>query len=172
MLGLLQAAQLHPTLARVAILMVLADCGQQGICVGDLYQALAERGMQAAMGTVYRNIQDMEACGLVLREWEHGRRKAMYRIKPKELDDPTCIRLVCRASGRIVVLGDAALHAHLLQVAIAAGIDLADQPLRIEIGRLKLAGTGDAREGPAQRKPRAPLAQAPQPGECLDGNMN
>ena len=143
-LDMLLAAQLHPTLARIAILRVLADAGPQAIGIGDIYRALAARDTQAAMSTVYRIIQDMETRGLILREWGDGHRKAMYRLRPKALDDPACIHLVCRESGRVVALGDAALHAHLLQAARTAEVDLAGQVLRIEVNHLKAPGASDA----------------------------
>ncbi len=153
-LDMLLAAQLHPTLARIAILRVLADTGPHAIGMDDIYRALVARGAQAAMSTVYRIIQDMEARRLILREWGNGHRKAIYRLRPKALDDPACVHLVCRESGRVVTLGDAALHAHLLQAARTAEVDLAGQVLRIEVSHLKAPGASAAGRARPVRGPR------------------
>ena len=144
----LRTARLRPTMARVALVQVLLDADPAAISTGDMYNALLQRGTPAAMGTVYRAAQELEDRGLLLREWSERHRKAMYRLKPKELDDLEHIRLVCRESGQAILLRKHDLHARLLEAGREAGFDLAGQTLSIHVDALKALRPAGVRTRP------------------------
>jgi Fur family ferric uptake transcriptional regulator len=99
----LQSAGLRPTLARVAILQMLADDRGKAMSAEAVFQQLVGRGTAKSLGTVYRVLQELEQGGLLLREW-HGRHRSLYRIMPGAgMQAP---RLVCRSSGHDVALAD------------------------------------------------------------------
>lgn len=148
---LLRSAGLRPTAARVAVMQALA--GQdEAVTVEELYRAMIQRPEPPAVGTVYRAIQGFEKLGLVL--CERRRRATMYRLRPADMDDPRRIRLLCRDSGRVVLLDAPGLHAHLLAAAKEAGFDLAAQVLRIEVDGLKAL----ARDTVSRRRAAPPFA--------------
>ncbi|MFT3815817.1 MAG: LysR family transcriptional regulator [Acidovorax sp.] len=41
----------------------------------DVYRRMSERGTRTSLGTVYRTMKDLEAHGLLLREWSRHRRR-------------------------------------------------------------------------------------------------
>lgn len=133
----LRAAKLRPTIARVCILQIIASANSGRISAENIFREVLTRGTHASMGTVYRGLQQLEACGLLVREWDNNRR-ALYRIKPDKSHDAQMV-LVCRGSGRSVVLADPELHARLLLAAAREGLDLAGQAISIEVDSIQVA---------------------------------
>ena len=125
----LRAAQLRPTMARIGVLQVIEAAAPASICAEDVFRGLLQRGTPVSGGTVYRALQQCEAAGLLLREWD-GKRKAHYRAKPNGFDAAP-LRLVCIDTGRTIVLDDAELHARLIAAARREGLDLTGQALAI-----------------------------------------
>jgi len=116
----LRTTGLRPTMARIGVLQVIEAASPAAVCAEEVFRRMMLRGTRASMGTVYRVIHQLEAAGLLLREWD-ANRKAHYRIKPAERDVAT-ILLVCRESGRSVVLTDGDLHARLVAAARREGL--------------------------------------------------
>lgn len=68
---------------------------------------------------------------LLLRELGPNR-KTLFSLKPAGTEAPV-VRLVCRESGRCIVLADADLHARVLVAARTGGVPLEGRPIDIEI---------------------------------------
>jgi Fe2+ or Zn2+ uptake regulation protein len=110
----LQSAGLRPTLARVAILQMLADDRGKAMSAEAVFQQLVGRGTAKSLGTVYR-----------------GRHRSLYRIMPGAgMQAP---RLVCRSSGHDVALADPLLDECLQAAARRLGLSLAGRRIRIEV---------------------------------------
>lgn len=163
-LASLRQAAIRPTTIRIAVMQLLSEPVGQALSVEDIYRGLASRGVIVGVGTVYRTTRELEERGLLLREW-NALHKALYRLKPVGYDnDTTRVRLVCRESGRVVLLDEDDLHARLLEAGRAAGFDLSGQVLRVEVdslpavkagsgGTLRLVGdSGVAAAGRSARK--------------------
>jgi len=127
----LRAAGLRPTMARIGALQAIEAASPAAVCAEEVFRRMMLRGTRASVGTVYRVIHQLEARGLLRRERDASR-KAHYRIKPGERDGPT-ILLVCRESGRSVVLADADLHARLAAAARCEGLALEGQQVHVEV---------------------------------------
>lgn len=127
----LRATRLRPTTARIEVLRVLQNCTPQSLCAAGVIRQMAESGASVSLGTVYRVLQELASRGLLLRECD-ANGTAQYRIKPAEDHPP--LRLQCRRSGRVLVLGDATLRAQVLESAARAGWNLAGRELVIQAG--------------------------------------
>lgn len=142
-LSRLRTAGLRPTIARICVLQVIEAAGEVSVGAEDVLRRMAERGVQASAGTVFRVIRQMHAAGLLLNEWGPNR-KALYRIKPEGFD-AALLQVVCPASGRMVAMNDPKLYAALVDSARCQGVELAGQSLSVGVA---------TRPGPT-----APLAQ-------------
>ena len=105
--------------------------------------------MKCSLGTTYRTIAELEAKGLLLREWGTGT-KALYRLTPAQLHAQP-LWLVCRESGRRVALGDADLHTRLVAAAAREGFDLGGKRLDVAVDRLEAASPRAPDREPAPR---------------------
>ena len=133
----LRAADLRPTVARIGILQVIGAMAPQAVCADEVFRRMMLCGTRTSMGTIYRGIQQLQSHGLLLREWTEDR-KAMYRLKlPDHAVKP--LRLVCRESGRTMVLHDEALQVYLMAMAEREGLDIADEGFAIHVDRLGTA---------------------------------
>ncbi|KAF1003189.1 MAG: Ferric uptake regulation protein [Luteibacter sp.] len=141
----LRVAGIRLSVARIGVMQVLQAAEPQPLGVEDVYRRMGQRGTRASLGTVYRAMNELEAHGLLLREWSHHR-KALYRIKPAGFDGHL-LRLVCRDCERSVAVTDAALLAELERQARAQGLALAGSAVTIacECQRCGAAGDEDAR---------------------------
>lgn len=131
LIALLRAAKLRPTIGRVSVMRVLEAAGGQPLSADDVFRRLMEQGEQCNIGTVYRTLQQCEAAGMLLREWDVQRR-SLYRIKPAGADSRT-VCLVCRGCERSFALDDALLYEHLARVMQQHAVRVADQPVQVEI---------------------------------------
>lgn len=126
----LRAAGLRPTVARIGVLQAIDEPAAGAVCAEDVVRQMLRRGTPASPSTVYRVIHELDAAGLLQREWDHAR-KALYRVRP-DGQDARSVSLVCRRSGRAVPLAaDGELHALLLEAAARAGFDLRGQALTV-----------------------------------------
>lgn len=128
----LLAADLRPTAARVAILEVLQDAAGEAMSVDTVFQRLADQGRPRSMGTVYRVVQELVQGGLLLREWQAGR-KSLHRARPSGSNAQHAPSLVFRRRGHDAELVDPALNACLLIAARRLGLSLAGRRVLIEV---------------------------------------
>lgn len=126
----LRAARLRPTVARIGALQVVEAAAPESLCAEEVFRQMLLRGTHASIGTVYRTLQQLEAVGLLRKEWGAGR-KAFYGLGLAEGEDAP-LRLVCGHSGRSVLLSDPELRARLVAAASAQGMDLAGQALTLQ----------------------------------------
>lgn len=126
----LRAARLRPTVARIGALQIVEAAAPERLCAEEVFRRMMLRGTHASIGTVYRTLQQLEAVGLLRKEWGAGR-KAFYGLGPVD-GEGAALRLVCGHSGRSVLLDDPELHARLVAVASAQGMDLAGQALTLQ----------------------------------------
>ncbi|MGJ7543493.1 Fur family transcriptional regulator [Variovorax sp. LT1R16] len=126
----LRAARLRPTMARIGALQTVEAAAPERLCAEEVFRRMMLRGTHASIGTVYRTLQQLEAVGLLRKEWGAGR-KAFYGLGPVDGGDAS-LRLVCGHSGRSVLLDDPELHARLVALASAQGMDLAGQTLTLQ----------------------------------------
>lgn len=131
----LRAAKLRPTVARIGVLQTI-EASPTPVSAEEVFRQMLLRGTRVSMGTVYRAMHQFESDGLLLREWDRNR-KALYSIKPAGLDT-AALRLVCPDTGRVLVMEDAVLHAHLLSAARHHGVALEGHALSVQVAQ---AGT-------------------------------
>lgn len=143
----LRAARLRPTIARIAILQVVEAVGPRAVSAEDVFQRTATRGTQTSLGTIYRVLQQLQERGLLLREWDAGRRM-LYRLKPDGAQDQS-LYLVCRRSGRHTRVIDPVLHERLQAAVGNLGLSLAGRQVCIEVGEVEGAGGHEWRDDPA-----------------------
>ena len=125
----LHNARLRLSIARIGVMQVLQGAEPEPLGAEDVYRRMSERGTRTSLGTVYRATKELEAHGLLLREW--GRqRKAVYRVKPSGFDAHR-LRLVCQDCGHSVAFSDGALLDALERVAHAQGLALAGKAVAI-----------------------------------------
>jgi len=130
----LREAGLRPTVARVGVLQVIETAAPARICTEDMFRQMLLRGSRVNIGTVYRVAQELHNAGMLLREWG-GNGKIHYRLKHSNANTQS-VRLICRRSGRSVVLADADLYASLLKAASREGLHLEGQDLAIQVDDL------------------------------------
>lgn len=126
----LRTVRLRPTVARIGALQIVEAAAPERLCAEEVFRRMMLRGTHASIGTVYRTLQQLEAVGLLRKEWGAGR-KAFYGLGLAE-GEGAALRLVCGHSGRSVLLDDPELHARLVAVASAQGMDLAGQALTLQ----------------------------------------
>lgn len=148
----LRKAGLRVSTARIGVMQVLQAAAPEALGAEDVYRRMGERGTRASLGTVYRAMNELEAHGLLLREWGQHR-KAMYHIKPMGFDGHR-LRLVCRNCERSVAVMDGALLAELDRQARAQGLALAESAVTLaceclRCGALDKVGTADAPAHPS-----------------------
>ena len=143
----LRAAGMRPTVARIGVLQALDAEMPARICADDLHRRMILRGTRASIGTVYRVIHQLEANGLVLREWDHSR-TAYYRIKPSRFERPTH-RILCRTCSHSVAFTDADFLARLADVAQSQGILIVAQEVTIQVDCAGCSGKPDDCRAPA-----------------------
>ncbi|MBB1601699.1 transcriptional repressor [Variovorax sp. UMC13] len=128
----LRVARLRPTVARIGALQIVEAAAPERLCAEEVFRRMMLRGTHASIGTVYRTLQQLEAVGLLRKEWGAGR-KAFYGPSLRDGESGgAALRLVCGHSGRSVLLDDPELHARLVAVASAQGMDLAGQALTLQ----------------------------------------
>lgn len=127
----LRSAKLRPTIGRIGVMQVLQAAGGVALSAEDVFRRLMERGTQSSIGTVYRTVQQCEAAGLLLREWDDQRR-SLYRIKPSGFGG-RAMYLVCRVCERSFAVDDVPLAEHLARVMQQAGVRSADETVTIEL---------------------------------------
>jgi len=135
----LRATRLRPTVARIGVLQVIESAQPAGLDADAVFRRLLQRGTPASVGTVYRVIQQLQAHGLLLREWG-ARRKAVYRLKPAGFEQHAH-RLVCRRCQHSVAFDEPQLHAALQALPALEGLRLAG-PMTIQVECAR--GGGDA----------------------------
>lgn len=143
---------LRPTVARLTVLQVITSASPKSISADGIYRELIRIGANINIGTIYRTIQDLCQAALVLREPDTNF-PILYRLRAQELDDNQQVRLISRATGRIVLLHDDELHGRLLSAAKRMGVDLAGQFLSIKYDDETEGGTRKLNRG-AMRRPR------------------
>lgn len=128
----LRSADLRPTIARISILQVIDAQAPGRLCVEDVFRQLLRRGLKVSNGTVYRVTNELEAAGLLVREWSRSR-KAYYRSRLLRHSART-LRLVCGASGRSLELEDDELLERLLAAAGRHGMEFEGLELTVHLG--------------------------------------
>lgn len=131
LIQLLRSAKLRPTVGRVNVMRVLETAGDQPLSADDVFRCLMIQGEQCNLGSVYRTLQQCEAAGMLLREWD-AQRRSLYRIKPAG-GDSRAVCLVCRSCARSFALDDTLLYEHLARVMQQHAVRVADQPVQVEI---------------------------------------
>lgn len=126
----LRVARLRPTVARIGGLQIVEAAAPERLCAEEVFRRMMLRGTHASIGTVYRTLQQLEAVGLLRKEWGAGR-KAFYGACLVK-GSGAGLRLVCSHSGRSVLVDDPELQARLVAVASAQGMDLAGQALTLQ----------------------------------------
>lgn len=127
----LRSAKLRPTIGRIGVMQVLQSAAGTALSAEDVFRRLMERGTHTSIGTVYRTVQQCEAAGLLLREWDEQRR-SLYRIKPLGFDQ-RAMYLLCRVCERSFAVDDAKLAENLARVMQQAGIRSGEQTVTIEL---------------------------------------
>lgn len=127
----LRSAELRPTIARISVLQVIDVQAPGRLCVEDVFRQLLLRGIRISNGTVYRVTNELEAKGLLVREWNQTR-KAYYRSRPLRHVGHT-LRIVCGLSGRSMELEDDELCERLIAAAGRQGLDLQGKELTIHL---------------------------------------
>ena len=157
----LRDAGLRPTMARISILKLIDASSPASLGAEEVFGRLMEEGVQPGLGTVYRVLQELHACGLLVREWGAQRSKALYRTMPPGATGQA-VHLVCPESGRIIALDDERLRQALVDAAAHHEVDLSGRVLRIEAEQranaamLPLQGrraSATKAHRPSQRKP-------------------
>ena len=143
----LRTSGIRPTIARIGVLQVIGAVAPGRICAEDVFRQMLLRGTRVSIGTVYRAIHQLEANGLVLREWDHSR-TAYYRIKPSRFERPTH-RIFCRTCSHSVAFTDADFLARLADVAQSQGILIVERDVTIQVDCAGCLGKPDDCRVPA-----------------------
>lgn len=146
LLARLRQAELRPTIARISILQIVGAAESRAWSADDVHRQMILRGTRTSIGTVYRAIHQLEAKGLLLREWSPSR-KALYRTKPAE-HDAQMHRFVCRSCARSIAFTDPELQARLQWIAQAQGFDLVAHTVAIHVDCVGCSRTSLAGEAP------------------------
>lgn len=130
-LASLKRARLRATAGRIAILQVLHADPMHRHSLSALTQAVLAQGTPVSAGAIARAIRDLEHHGLVARHWTRGGKSAYWL---KASDHGACThQIVCRHCGRDFSINDPAFHVQLERLAMAHGIDIADQSVSIQL---------------------------------------
>ena len=98
----LRSARLRITAPRIAVMQALQGESNHWFSAESLYRTLVERGVETSLGTLYRVMNEMAACGLLLRQVdENGKRFFRYRPTHQILH-----QVVCRDTGQVLALVD------------------------------------------------------------------
>lgn len=97
--SLLHRAGLRATSARIFVLQALQRYAPQAVPAEQVFMAVNAQGVQLSLGSIYRVLNEMQRCGLVLRELaaEVGGKSgfALASTTPA----PSAYQLVCPACG-------------------------------------------------------------------------
>lgn len=120
----LQQVGLRPTMARVGVLQVLQADPPAAYTADEVFRMLAGQGVGVSQGTVYRVLQELAHCSLLLRERHptDADGKSRFTLAAKTTPASSC-RLTCCLCRRTIAVADTLLSRQLDRVAKLAGFE-------------------------------------------------
>jgi Fur family transcriptional regulator, ferric uptake regulator len=112
------------TSARVCVLQMLQTSQNGSLAAEQIFQQLSEIGIRISLGTIYRVLREMEASGLIEREWHFADAAGKSRyLLAASIGQPATYTFVCQGCGRNYVVADKRFSDMMYRQAEAAGFE-------------------------------------------------